>query len=151
MDKQELIQSIFQNMSALGRNLAGRNLGPYSKGSPTYAQIGVLFTVSKNSQQTIKDVAACFGMTSSAATQLVNGLEKEGMLTRKEDKVDRRKTCLELTPKGRKYVANIKKKRYKMMAEILETLNSEELLQLKRIQDKITEHLKLIWIKNPAK
>ena len=151
MDKDKIIQEIAQNMGVMGRAMAMKHHQPFSKGMPTHAQIGVLFALMHGGPQTVKELAAHFGMTSSAATQLVNGLEEEGFLSRTEDQKDRRKTRLELTAKGKKHMADLKEKRYEMMREILETLSNEELLQLKQIQEKINEHVKLLWTKNQDK
>ncbi len=142
MDRREIIQNIFENMGAMRRNLAGQNKGRGSRCLPTHAQIGILFAIFRDGPQSVKNISAKFVMTSSAATQLVNGLEKDGLLTRKIDKADRRKTRLELTAKGRKNIDSIRKQRHETMSKILGVLNTGELLQLKRIQDKIVERIK---------
>ncbi len=145
MDKQTIIQDIFENMGALRRVMGARIPERFSKGLPTQAQVGVLFAVANCDLNNIKGLASKFGISSSAATQLVNGLVKDGLLTRAEVNADRRRVWLELTDKGRKVMATVKKNRYEMMSEILKVLNQEELTQLKSIQDKVTQSIEILW------
>jgi DNA-binding MarR family transcriptional regulator len=56
--------------------------------------------------QSIKDMAVRFSMTPSAATQLVNGLVKDGYLVRTENIWDRRKVGVDLTVKGKKHLGS---------------------------------------------
>lgn len=151
MDKREVLQNLFSNMDALGKAMSGRSLGQPIKGMPTRAQIGVLFVISYQGPQSIKDLAAKFNMTSSAATQLVNGLVKENLLSREEDLKDRRQIIVDLTSKGREKMAVIKKKRYERMSKIFGTLSIQELLQLQKIQEKIISQAKLICQENHNK
>jgi DNA-binding MarR family transcriptional regulator len=114
--------------------------GSEPKDLPTQAQIGVLFVLSHQGSQSIKDLSLRFGMTSSAATQLVDGLVKHGFLKRMEDRNDRRKMCVDLTSKGKKTLEKAKKQRIEKMAKMFEPLTDEELMQLQKIQSKIVEH-----------
>ena len=110
------------------------------KDMPPHAQMGVLFMVAINGPMSIKEISKRFGMTSSAATQLVNGLVKGGLLTREEDKDDRRKICVILTAKGKKIIEKAKEYRMKRMIEMFEPLSDTELGQLQKILTKIIEH-----------
>jgi DNA-binding MarR family transcriptional regulator len=143
------MQSLTQNMGALRRAAMDHPHGSTgSKEVPTQAQIGVLFAVWHHGLISIKELAQRFNMTSSAATQLVNGLVKEELLTRTEDKQDRRKIGVSLTAKGKTSLEEQKKKRCQMMEKVLSPLSDKELAQLQTISEKISENLKILWTKN---
>jgi DNA-binding MarR family transcriptional regulator len=146
MDRHILIQGLLRNMDALGRAAMGRH-AEHAPNTPTHAQIGVMFIISYQGPQSIKQLAARFGMTSSAATQLVNGLVKEGFCTRQEDSNDRRRICVTLTQKGKRTIEQAKKKRLEMIESFLQPLNDSELLQLQKIHQKIVEHIQIVWTK----
>ena len=147
MERQQLIQDLLQNMEVMGKAMFSHKAEPQQPGMPTRAQIKILLTVMYHGSQSIKSLSDTFYMTPSAATQLVNGLVREGHLKRIEDKTDKRKFQLELTAKGKDLIAVAKKHRAKKMTEILEPLTDTELKQLEIIQKKITERLQILWTK----
>lgn len=151
MDKNDLVRKLFTNIDALGRAASAQKFAPTAKGMPTNAQVGVLFVIFHSGPQSIKDIAAKFGMTPSGITQLVNGLVRDGLLTRTEDAQDRRKICVTLTGKGRESMAAIKKQRYETLSKVFEPLSSNELIQLDTILQKLVKQVQTIWTKNQNK
>ena len=144
MNRKELIQHFFKNMDSMARiGLMHNKHDLRPKNMPPHAQMGVLFVVMQSGPVTIKELSQHFGMTSSAATQLVNELVKGGYIARKEDAVDRRKICLMLTTKGKKIILQAKEYRMKKMTEMFAPLSDEELRQFENIQTKIVEHWEL--------
>jgi DNA-binding MarR family transcriptional regulator len=141
MNRNELIKQFSTSMGAMAR-IGAMHHKPdeLPKGMPPHGQLGLLFMVSHKGAQTIKELSGCFGMTSSAATQLVNGLVTSGLLTRQEDKSDRRVSRVVLTAKGNKVLAQAKQYRMKKMTEMFAPLNEKELAQLLKLQTKIVEH-----------
>ncbi len=77
-------------------------------------------------------------MSSSAATQLVDGLVQGGYVTRQEDPQDRRSVQLELSPNGKKHITATKEKRVNEMAEIFDALTDHELEEFVRLHKKLT-------------
>jgi DNA-binding MarR family transcriptional regulator len=140
MNRSELIKKFFKSIDAMARIGGAKKHAAHPKHFPPYSQMGVLFVVSHGTSVTIKDVSQRFAMTSSAATQMVNALVKNGFLARKEDTHDRRKICLLLTAKGKKVIEQAKKYRMKKMTEMFEPLTDSELNHLLHIQEKIVAH-----------
>jgi DNA-binding MarR family transcriptional regulator len=151
MKRQEIIQALLQNMEAIGKAMMSRKIEKPMSSMPTHAQLGILLVVLYQGPQSIKNLADKFRMTSSAATQLVNGLVQDRLLTRVEDKKDRRQIHVEMTAKGKRTLAIAKKQREKNMLEIFQPLTDTELMQLEKIQRKITERLQILWTKNQTK
>ncbi len=141
MDKrQQIITDIFHNMSAMRRLVHGKMPEKKTgKNGPTHAQMGVMFALSHH-KLNVKDLAKCFGMTSSAATQLITGLVKRGWVMRQVVAGDRRKISLSLSASGQKILEKIIAERSAMFAKHLEVLTDKELGQLKSIQNKIIAH-----------
>jgi DNA-binding MarR family transcriptional regulator len=148
MDRKQFIAQFFENMASISRIMsANRGQEKSGKGMPTHGQVAVLYMVSHEKLHSVKQLAGRFSITSSAATQMVNGLVKAGFLTRKEDSEDRRNTKLAITEKGSKKLAEARKLRLDMASKMLEPLTDSELQTLEKIQQKIVNHLKILWTK----
>ena len=141
MNRQQLVTDIFENFSTLRRLMMGQAAAPSARrGAPTHAQLGVMFMLSHRGEMSIKELARRFGMTSSAATQLVTSLVQRGWVKRQTVTGDRRKVSLRLSMAGRRLCKAMMAKRAALLAKHLEILNDQELKQLKAIQDKIIAH-----------
>lgn len=140
MDKAELIQDFFNNMNIMKGRWVKHHSESQFQGMPTHTQIGIMMAVCKKNKS-IKELAELFGISSSAITQVVDTLVKDGLLKRKEDISDRRKLSVSLTAKGKKVLDQVKKARVDGLSNILSILNEEELLALSNIQKKIIAHL----------
>lgn len=136
--RDAIIAEFHENMTALQRQLSLKCGFGVHKGLPSRAQMSVLFIVSRSEAAVgIKEIAERLCMTSSAATQLVDGLADEGLLRRREGGGDRRKTELSLTAKGRKKVEFCMKMRLKLFTKLLSPLSDAELRTFKKLQQKI--------------
>ncbi len=138
MEREQLLTQFFERMGVMRRHLmASHSFGRHTKGMPTGAQFGMLATVFREKTLGIKDLAKLFCMTSSAVTQLVNGLVDDKLLTRTVHKDDRRKMHIALTAKGEKLLLQAKKERRLAMEKLLAPLNDVEVRQLHDIQEKV--------------
>jgi len=90
---------------------------------------------------TVKDIAQSLHMTSSAATQLVDGLVRGGYVTRKADTSDRRKVMLTLSRKSMTEMERMKKMMLQHMYNMFKVLNDREFEQLYRLNKKVTDSL----------
>jgi DNA-binding MarR family transcriptional regulator len=135
--REKLIEDIFQGLSAMRRAFFARGEHVSLKSGPTHAQLGIMSMLSHEALG-VKDLALRFGMTSSAVTQFITNLSKQGYIVKTPDKTDRRKTCLRLTKKGERVLLKSKEERLKLFRDRLSRLSDEELLQLKKIQEKIS-------------
>ncbi len=150
MNRNEVINEFIQSLESFGRAVSARKAQD-SKGLPTPSQIGILFRLSHAGPLNFKQLANMCGMTSSAVTQLVEPLVKDGLLTRTPDKKDRRIICIDLTDKGRAKLAKAKLMRVKMITNFLQPLTDTELAQLKNIQAKIVSNMTSLWKSQPHK
>lgn len=103
-------------------------------------QVEVLGFISSREKCTIKSIAAAFNITSSAATQLVEGLVKKDLMVRVDNPDDRRTVHITLSKNGRKKFQDLQKTMYARLSECLKHMSDEELVEGHRIALKIAEH-----------
>ena len=152
MSREKLLQDFSTNFDALRRvGMMRHSQEAAHKHLPSHAQMGVLFTIAHRGAQTTKELSQLFGLTSSAVTQLVNGLVKDGLLERKGDARDGRKANIQLTKKGKNVLVKSKQLRIKRMQEVLAPLSDKELAQLVKIQTKIVEQWNIVCQKPQSK
>ncbi len=99
----------------------------------------VLRMVLATDSVTIKDIAKHLGLTSSAATQIVDATEQMGHVLRVPHKTDKRSVCVVLSPQEKKVFA----KEMPAICARLETLcapaTTKELADVVRVLGKITK------------
>jgi len=134
----ELIAESFHNIK---QSLAERAT-PSHKMRITPSQSFVLQFAAKHAESSVKDIAESMFMTSSAATQLIDGLVKNGYLTRKDNPDDRRESILALTAKARSGFSKMKKDRMEKAKEVFSVLSEEELATYLSLNRKIMDNLK---------
>jgi DNA-binding MarR family transcriptional regulator len=103
----------------------------------TPSQWGVLMFIEQQGESMIKDVAKALGITSSATTQLVEGLVASGYLMRETHAKDRRTVTLILSKKTKGQVEKMKSRSLQEFLKIFEALNDKEFNQYLLLNKKI--------------
>ena len=85
----------------------------------------------------VKELAAALGVTSSAATQLVDGLVKKGLLVRQPSEEDRRALRLSLPEESRKRIDKMMEHRLTRMVAIFGVLDDTEFQNLLDLLNKV--------------
>lgn len=93
--------------------------------------------VSENKNPTMRELADYLLITPPSTTTLISPLIKDKMLKRVEDKVDRRKTRLLITAKGKKYFLDSHRKLNEFMKKSLLILDEREQENLIIILEKL--------------
>ena len=65
------------------------------------AQGTILFVLSNEGEMSIKDIGKATGLAKTSLTSMLERMEKSGLILRRQDSVDKRKTLLFLTDKAR--------------------------------------------------
>ncbi len=105
--------------------------------SVTHTQWMVLHFIYKERSTSIKDIRRTFGITSSAATQLVNELVKKQYVIKKSSTVDRRESVLTLSPTARRGMARVQHAILIHLKRLFSTLTDQEFTQYVRLTKKI--------------
>ncbi|MGE5672918.1 MAG: MarR family winged helix-turn-helix transcriptional regulator [Mycobacterium leprae] len=107
--------------------------GPALSGS----QMIVLKSLVNNGPCQVSAVAACLGVTLSAATGLVDRLVKAKLATRDRDQKDRRVVWVRVTPDGMAAFEAAEARRRAALAALVQNLPAEDLSRLCDILEKI--------------
>lgn len=142
MARAQLLDHFFDTAMAFRRAMMSSHQQATHGLSP--AQLAILFAVVQAKDPSIKTLAQNFCMTSSAATQTVNALVRDGMLARRESQEDRRKIVLTLTKRGVTLLEKAKKQRRATLAKMLEPLSDTELRTLSTLHDKILANIRTV-------
>ena len=142
-NRKKLIEDILANFHAMKNKMYPHFAQSGNKDRITPSQLFVLAIIERHQNIGIKEISKKLNITSSAATQLVDGLVENGYVARKADSKDRRALQLELSAKGRKRLANLKNKGVKMMAELFDALNDKELKTYLALHKKIISKINI--------
>jgi len=108
----------------------------------TSSQILAIFIISQEEQVTMGQLARMLDLTPRAITGLMAGLEKKKLVTRTKDESDARITWLSLSEDGRGFLKNVRPDASKKLSGLFEILTKKEQIELVRIIEKLTDHMK---------
>jgi DNA-binding MarR family transcriptional regulator len=140
-DRKKKVEELLVDLQSLKHAMTFRIAGRANVPRITPSQWGVLMLIKKSGESTVKDVAEALGITSSAATQLVDGLVSSGYLMRETYAEDRRSVKLTLSKKTKTHVDKIKKRGIHKFLKFFEVLNDKEFDQYILLNKKIVERL----------
>jgi len=103
----------------------------------TPAQWAVLSIIDPSGKTTVKDVAHTLGISSSAATQLIDVLARRGYVIREQHSEDRRKVTLVLPTKTKKRIEHMKRESIRQLLKIFDVLDEKEINQFIQLTNKV--------------
>jgi len=106
----------------------------------TAAQAEVVLAITDNTIN-IRRLSELLGVTSSAATQLVETLQKRGTVTRENSNVDRRIVNVSLTKNGTNIQSKLIIAQKKLIEQIVGSLTEHDVQELERIHSKMITNL----------
>lgn len=108
-----------------------RNFIHYARKSGlSMSQFGVLFHLSRKHSSGVTDLGEHLGVTSAAASQLLERLVQQGLILRTEDPHDRRVKQIVLTDKGCQILEEGVRARQDWLTDLAVILSDEEKAQL---------------------
>ena len=84
------------------------------------------------------EIADKLGVTRATVTGLLDGLEKDDLISRQMHPEDRRAFCIELTTKGQEFLAELLPDHYRRIAGLMAHLNDDERHQLVGLLSKVS-------------
>lgn len=142
-DRKKLIEKVIESIHAIKHNIAAEMHLLFDEIQMTQSQLLVLHFVKKNKTINIKDLANLLSITSSAATQIVNGLVNKGLLLRKRNPDDRRTLKIELSEKSKNQFDSIRSKSFQTLSSLFDVLDNDELLNYCKLNNKIADSIML--------
>jgi MarR family transcriptional regulator, 2-MHQ and catechol-resistance regulon repressor len=128
MESWSLNIRIIMELVRIGEQYKKEESRNFRKYGLTFAQHNVLCILDAElqGQNSMTRVSGKMVTTGGNLTGIAKRLEKRGLLLRKKEPRDERKTILQITPEGRKKLAAIKRKREKSAEILLEHLSEKE-------------------------
>jgi DNA-binding MarR family transcriptional regulator len=141
INRKKTIEEITEALYAIRRKIAAEMQLLFKEMQMTHPQWIVLHHIKKNGITNIKCLADVLCITSSAATQIVNGLVKKGLLIRKRNKEDRRILNIELSAKAKEQFGLIKNKSFNALSSLFDTLDDKELQEFRDLNIKVATRM----------
>lgn len=141
INRKQKVEELLENIHSLRRTMVFHTSPIVKIPRITSSQWGVLMFVEHRSESTVKDVAKALGISSSATTQLIDGLVASGYIMRKTSTLDRRTVILTLSKKTKTQVDKMKKEGLQKFLKLFEVLNDKEFDQYILLNKKIVEKL----------
>ncbi|MGH7246395.1 MAG: MarR family winged helix-turn-helix transcriptional regulator [Candidatus Levyibacteriota bacterium] len=107
----------------------------------TVLQLQALAFLKRNEDAQMSEIASQFRIELPSATSLVNTLVKAGLVTRKQDKKDRRLVRIALSKQGTSLLEQASTERSKKVSEILTFLSEKDAADLLRIMENLAGKL----------
>jgi len=119
------LRKALADLFAAQRRLRGRDA---LQGGITHAQMHLLRVLTEQGNElSASRLAACADLTPTSVTQMVDGLESEGLVERARSAEDRRVIFVRLTPEGRAAIEEHLTAYDRRTKELLSDMNAEEL------------------------
>jgi len=109
--------------------------------SITNAQWLALDSISRTAEVSIKDLCGALGVTSSAATQVVNDLVKMGLVSKRASTKDARAVVVSLTPKTKRTLAQLRVAMLENMSTLFSVLSKDEFRTYRELHGKLIRAL----------
>lgn len=128
-------------MPVVMKEFSRRQANELYKGKITLPQVLILELLDKEQESKMKDIACFMGVSTAAATGIVERLVKYGYVIRIFDPGDRRIIRIKLTPKGAELIKRIKLQRQQMVIRIFGRISEEDRQDYLRIFEQIKDIL----------
>lgn len=134
--RSEHLEEVMEGLYALRRRCFSPSRAKEASGIPG-SQWMVLGVLMRRGEMSVRELAKTLGITSSAATQLVDELVAKKYIARVESAKDRRALILSLTSFARKKLGAFKKAHLKRLLAVFAALTDAELAEYARLSKKI--------------
>lgn len=138
MDRQELLNLIYDNMNAAKRAMHGRMQAFVGECPISRGQMELLFTLHHMQPTSPKRLGEEMRLSPGAISQQLESLVELGFVERRHDPADRRALTIQISKSGLTKLSEMAKKRNKLMQGVLAELTTEELKVLLSVQQKLT-------------
>jgi DNA-binding MarR family transcriptional regulator len=127
----------FKATMAAQRRLRGRET--HRPGELSYAQYSLLFSLAAGEAMSASELALAADVSPASATQMLDGLEKAGLVERVRSGRDKRVVLTSLTDRGRKVVESRRALLEPRWRQALAEFTDQDLLTAAAILDRIRE------------
>lgn len=108
------------------------------------AAYGVLREVSEQGSVRLTELANLIGLDLSTVSRQVKGLESLGLLTRKDDPIDRRAMYVTLTKQGAQALRRLREARHRFFGDLLADWSREDRDRLAPLLDRLAREFRVL-------
>jgi DNA-binding MarR family transcriptional regulator len=127
MNSHDPFLKIFQDWIELFMHRSMQGTIQYAReNSLSMSMIGTLFHLNRTGQAGVSDLGQHLGVSSAAASQMLDRLVEDDLIERSEDPVDRRMKKITLTQKGCRILRESMSARQRWLKELGEGLSDQE-------------------------
>jgi DNA-binding MarR family transcriptional regulator len=132
--REDLLRTLMEKLRFVMRGMhtgQGFLFGEFAVGLP---QVRILFLIaSKPEGVSVKELAEVMDVTPGAVSQFIDTLVVKGLVTREEDRSDRRLLRIKFTEYANNNFEKFKKDYFTSVSRVFDSLSDEEILQLTRL------------------
>jgi len=132
MDKSELVQEVVGLERQVGRIIGQHAPSVWIDSGLTVTQLRSLFLIANRGSTNFRRLAEALKVTPSNVTGIIDRLEEQGLVSRTQNREDRREMTLQATDRGKALVSDLEGAGVKQMTRILSLLSVDELSSLVR-------------------
>ena len=136
-DRKQHIEQLTEKVHSFRRLIAPDNQAACGEECLAPSQWLALLMVKRQEGIGIKELAAQLGISSSAATQIVDGLVAKGFLNRQPSLEDRRALCLSLPEGARQQIEAMEQQRLQKLEAVFSALDDIEFQTFLNLIDKV--------------
>lgn len=134
LDGIHLCFQVLSLATAIDRNCAAL-LAPYGLSEGRFILLFLLEAAGTGLAPNV--LAERAGVTRATVTGLLDGLERENLIRRQDDPLDKRALLIQLTPKGKALSARLFREHGEWIAGLFADINAEEREVMTRLLDKV--------------
>ena len=139
--RKKYINSIIESMHRIKQEVCFR-ISRVPDLHITPSEWALLTVVHQDDGVSAKKIAEKMGVTMSAVSQLLRRLEKDKIIGRTTDPLDKRSVCIKLAPKSRKMIEAMEVSVSEGMSSMFSVLSDKELQTLAELNKKISDSIR---------
>ena len=140
-ERKEMVEEIMEGFQIIRRNLLWQGKERNLKLKITPSQWVVLGLTKRQEANTARDIARTLSMSSSAVTQLVDGLVANGYVVRQTGHKDKRTSFLALSKKSLQRMEKKKKEMFQRLSTLFSSVSAKEFEYYYKLHKKIAKNL----------
>lgn len=137
MEYENIAETLFQQLKPNTSVSLSGVLNDFNRG-----EVGVLSYLAFDKDEVSSgELSEVLGVTTARVASILNSLEIKGYIKRKEDSLDKRKTLVVITEKGKELAINAKREIINKIISVVREVGYEEIMEYVKIAIKIREVL----------
>ncbi len=140
-EAQQQLAHSFKAVNVAMRRMRGRETHRHGL---SYAQYGLLFALDQGCALSARELGVAAELSPASVTQMLDGLESNGLVARQRSDQDKRVVITELTEKGRAAVAEMRNRMEPAWQAALEEFSDDDLRNAAAVLERLAAYFSQI-------